>query len=213
MSSYKMNTLLTEKDTDRYRNQIIGFAREVQDCFTKVTTQWMWTLSCWKNLWTAQRQRTQKFYWPCMSVKVEQYIKICERFVFRKTLPQRSSPLNQITSNGLLDLVCIDLLQIEPEIKGIASIPVATDHFMRYVQAFPTKDQKAATVAKVMWDKCLWPTNKDTFKSRQRLWKSSDRRASLHVGTLKVMHVPLPPARRCSTRTYASVDAWNTANS
>lgn len=94
-----------------------------------------------------------RFYWPRMNTDVEQYIKTCGRCIARKTLPQRSSPLNQITSNGPLDLVCIDFLQIEPDSKGVANVLVVTDHYTRYAQAFPTKDQKSVTVAKVLWEK------------------------------------------------------------
>ncbi|XP_077388164.1 retrovirus-related Pol polyprotein from transposon 412 [Festucalex cinctus] len=94
-----------------------------------------------------------RFYWPRITSDVEQYVKTCGRCVSRKTLPQRSSPLHQITSNGPLDLVCIDFLQIEPDKKGIANVLVVTDHFTRYAQAFPTKDQKSVTVAKVLWEK------------------------------------------------------------
>lgn len=75
--------------------------------------------------------------------------------VSRKTLLKRSSPLNQITSNGPLALVCIDFLQIEPDNKGVANVLVVTDHFTRYAQAFPTKDQKSLTAAKVLWGKIL----------------------------------------------------------
>uniref|UniRef100_A0A8C7WVL3 Gypsy retrotransposon integrase-like protein 1 n=1 Tax=Oryzias sinensis TaxID=183150 RepID=A0A8C7WVL3_9TELE len=93
-----------------------------------------------------------RFYWPRMTSDVEQYIKTCGRCISRKTLPQRSAPLHQITSKGPLDLVCIDFLQIEPDRRGIANVLVITDHFTRYAQAFPTKNQKASTVAKVLWD-------------------------------------------------------------
>lgn len=95
----------------------------------------------------------ERFYWPRMNADVEQYIKTCGRCISRKTLPQRSSPLHQITSNGPLDLVCIDFLQIEPDNKGVANVLVVTDHYTRYAQAFPTKDQKSVTVAKVLWEK------------------------------------------------------------
>lgn len=46
-----------------------------------------------------------------MIAEVEQYIKNCQRCVLRKMLPQYASPHNQITSNGPLDLVCINFLQ------------------------------------------------------------------------------------------------------
>ncbi len=94
-----------------------------------------------------------RFYWPRMTAEVEQYIRTCGRCISRKTLPQHASPLNQITSNGPLDLVCIDFLQIEPDSKGVSNVLVVTDHYTRYAQAFATKDQKAVTVARVLWEK------------------------------------------------------------
>ncbi|KAG1932770.1 interleukin-1 receptor accessory protein-like 1-A [Pimephales promelas] len=94
-----------------------------------------------------------RFYWPKMNQDIEQYVKTCGRCVARKTLPQRSSPLNRITSSGPLDLECMDFLSIEPDSKGIANVLVITDHFTRYAQAFPTKDQRAVTVAKILCEK------------------------------------------------------------
>uniref|UniRef100_A0A8C1GXL0 Gypsy retrotransposon integrase-like protein 1 n=1 Tax=Cyprinus carpio TaxID=7962 RepID=A0A8C1GXL0_CYPCA len=94
-----------------------------------------------------------RFYWPKMTQDVELYVRNCGRCIARKTLPQRSAPLKHITSSGPLDLVCIDFLSIEPDSKGIANVLVITDHFTRYAQAFPTKDQKAVTVAKVLCEK------------------------------------------------------------
>ncbi|KAI4882775.1 hypothetical protein NFI96_009166 [Prochilodus magdalenae] len=63
-----------------------------------------------------------KVYVPMMSIDIEQYVKSCGRCIARKALPQRAAPLNKMTSRGPLDL------------------------------AFPTKDQKASTVAKVLFD-------------------------------------------------------------
>lgn len=94
-----------------------------------------------------------RFYWPRMALDIEQYIKTCGSCITRKTLPQKSAPLSHITSTGPLDLVCIDFLSLEPDTKGIANILVITDHFTRYAQAFPTKDQRAVTVAKVLVEK------------------------------------------------------------
>lgn len=52
-----------------------------------------------------------------------------------------------------MDLVCIDFLSMEPNSKGISSVLVVTDHFTLYAQAFPTRNQKALTVAKVLVEK------------------------------------------------------------
>nr|XP_055033931.1 uncharacterized protein LOC129422186 [Misgurnus anguillicaudatus] len=94
-----------------------------------------------------------RFYWPRMTIDIEQYIKNCGCCITRKTLPTKSAPLNHITSNGPLDLVCIDFLSLEPDSKGISNVLVITDHFTRYAQAFPTRDQRAVTVAKVLVEK------------------------------------------------------------
>lgn len=94
-----------------------------------------------------------RFYWPKMSNEIEQYVKNCGKCILRKAQPQRAAPLKQITSNGPMDLVCIDFLSLEPDSKAVFNILVVTDHYTRYAQAFPTKDQKALTVAKVLCEK------------------------------------------------------------
>ncbi|KAG1926671.1 interleukin-1 receptor accessory protein-like 1-A [Pimephales promelas] len=96
---------------------------------------------------------TDRFYWPKMGLDIESYVKNCGRCIARKTIPQRAAPLNQLTSRGPLDLVCIDFLSLEPDSKGFANVLVITDHYTRYAQAYPTRDQKATTVAKVLFEK------------------------------------------------------------
>lgn len=94
-----------------------------------------------------------RFFWPRMATDVEQYIKNCGECVLRKSPCPRVAPLHQIVSTGPMDLVCIDFLSMEPDSKGISNVLVITDHFTRYAQAFPTKNQKALTVAKVLVEK------------------------------------------------------------
>lgn len=94
-----------------------------------------------------------RFYWPHMKPDVESYCKTCERCIKRKTLPQRAAPLSHMQSSGPLDLVCIDFLSIEADSRNVCNVLVVTDHYTRYAQAFPTRDQKASTVAKTLWEK------------------------------------------------------------
>lgn len=94
-----------------------------------------------------------RFYWPKMAFEVEQYIKNCGECITRKTPCSKAAPLNQITSNGPMDLVCIDFLSLESDSKGISNILVVTDHFTRYAQAFPSRNQTVRTVAKILVDK------------------------------------------------------------
>ena len=92
----------------------------------------------------------ERFYWPKMSQAVERYIGNCGRCVTWKSPCSRAAPLHQITSNGPMELVCIDFLSLEPDSSGYGNILVVTDNFSRYAQAYPTKDQRAITVAKVL---------------------------------------------------------------
>lgn len=93
-----------------------------------------------------------RFYWARMKTNVEKYCKTCARCIKRKTLPQTAAVLSHMTSEGPMDLVCMDFLSVEPDSKNLANVLVITDHYTRYAQAFPTKDQKATTVAKVLWE-------------------------------------------------------------
>lgn len=94
-----------------------------------------------------------RFYWPKMQADITAYVKNCGRCVVRKTHPHRTSPLHQISSSGPLDLVCINFLSLEPDSRGISNVFVVTDHYTRYAQAYPTKDQRAVTMARVLMGK------------------------------------------------------------
>ncbi|XP_075454672.1 uncharacterized protein LOC142493868 [Ascaphus truei] len=94
-----------------------------------------------------------RFYWPRMRESVEQHCRRCNRCLQRKTLPTRAAPMAHLKSSGPMDLVCMDFLCIEPDSRGVSNVLVITDHYTRYAQAFPTKDQKAVTVARVLWEK------------------------------------------------------------
>lgn len=93
------------------------------------------------------------FFWPKMAQDVEQYINNCGQCATYKTPCKKSAPLHEIVSNGPLDLVCIDFLSMEPDSNEISNVLVVTDHFTRYAQAFPSKNQTALTVAKILVDK------------------------------------------------------------
>ena len=46
----------------------------------------------------------------------------------------------------------MNFLCLEPDDRDTRHVLVVTDHPTRYALAFPTRDQKATTVAKVLWD-------------------------------------------------------------
>lgn len=112
-----------------------------------------------------------RFYWPRMANDVEDYVRNCGLCVTRKTPCKKAAPLHHIVSSGPMDLVCIDFLSMEPDSRGISNVLIVTDHFTRYAQAFPAKNQKALTVAKILVENfvhygfcALWITCKDSFR-------------------------------------------------
>lgn len=96
-----------------------------------------------------------RFYWPKMADAVERKIKTCERCIRRKSPPQRAAPLVNIQTSRPMELVCMDFLSVEPDSSNAKDILVITDHFTKYAIAIPTKDQKARTVARCLWDNFL----------------------------------------------------------
>lgn len=90
-----------------------------------------------------------------MASDVETKIKQCERCVRRKSQPEKAAPLVNIQTSRPLELVCMDFLSLEPDSHNTKDILVITDHFTKYAVAIPTRDQKASTVAKCLWEQFL----------------------------------------------------------
>jgi transposase InsO family protein len=95
-------------------------------------------------------------YWPGMMDDVQKWVESCARCVCRKTPSNvRGAGLVPIRSSQPMDLVCIDYLTLEPAKGGVENILVITDHFTRYAQAIPTRNQTAKTTARVLFDNFL----------------------------------------------------------
>jgi transposase InsO family protein len=93
----------------------------------------------------------ERFWWPGISTQVEDWIKHCPRCLRRKTLPN-TAPLVNIITTQPMELVCIDFLSLESSSGGFENVLVITDHFTRYAQAFPTRNQTARTTAEILFN-------------------------------------------------------------
>jgi len=89
-----------------------------------------------------------RFYWPKMSCQIDQWIKVCDRCLRRKSTPD-VAPLHPVTSTQPLELVCIDYLSLESQ-GQYSNILVITDHFTRYAHAVATTNQTAKTTARIL---------------------------------------------------------------
>lgn len=96
-----------------------------------------------------------RFFWPKMSSSVEEKIKTCERCVRRKAFPEKAAEMMNIKTTRPLELVCMDFLSLEPDQSNTKDILVITDHFTKYAVAVPTRNQKAQTVARCLWENFL----------------------------------------------------------
>ena len=86
----------------------------------------------------------ERFYWPRMFQDIMAWCEQCERCCLRKTpTAGLRAPLVSIHSCAPMELVCVDFLWLEKSKGGIENVLVVMDHFSRYAQAYPTKDQKA----------------------------------------------------------------------
>ena len=91
------------------------------------------------------------FYWPGMHIDVVSYINSCSRCLRRRSQPDKAPFLN-IEASQPLELIHLDYLKIEPSKMNIENVLVITDHFTRYVHAFPSKSQTALATAKLLWN-------------------------------------------------------------
>ena len=73
----------------------------------------------------------------------------------RKSNPGISAELVNIVSTTPMEIVCVDFLSLERSKGGIENVLVITDHFSRYAQAFPTRNQTARTTARILIDQFI----------------------------------------------------------
>ena len=86
-----------------------------------------------------------------MAADVEAKVRQCDRCVKQHAPTDVRALLVNFRTSKPLELVCMDYLTLEQSKGGYQHILVITDHFTRYAQAIPTKDQTAKTMAEALF--------------------------------------------------------------
>ena len=94
----------------------------------------------------------ERYFWVGMHQSVSDFIARCGRCVRRKDWNPQRAPLVNTETCQPMELVCMDFLKLEQSKGGIENILVVTDHFTKYAQAYPTRNQSAKTTAKMLFD-------------------------------------------------------------
>ena len=86
-----------------------------------------------------------------MDGDIEKKVRNCPRCIRRKAKDKTAANLVVVESTYPMD-VCMDFLFLEMSSGGHEHILVITDHFTRFAQAFPTRNQTAKTTATLLFD-------------------------------------------------------------
>lgn len=89
-------------------------------------------------------------FWPGMASSVGEYLSKCKKCkVGKDEFPKARPFMGTIEANKPWELLAMDFTLLDKRM-GVENVLVVTDVFTRYTFAFPTKDQKASTVAKLL---------------------------------------------------------------
>lgn len=82
---------------------------------------------------------------------VEQWVKECQRCILTKMpQPKIHPPMKSFLATRPLEVVAVDFTNLELASDGREHVLVVKDVFTKFTQAFPIRDQKADTTAKVL---------------------------------------------------------------
>ncbi len=100
----------------------------------------------------------KRFFWQRMRKSVADYIRQCDICVRRKapapTANNGKAPLQNLEVSEPFTFWALDYMGPLPESsQGNKHILVLMNHFTKWCEAFPTRDQRASTVAKILVDR------------------------------------------------------------
>ena len=140
----------------------------------------------------------EHFWWPKMVEDCQALVKGCQHCqIFEGAVVK--APLCPIKAFAPLELVHVDFTSIETmmelnQLPSVKNVLVITDHFTRYSIAFVTKDQKAKTLARILYKRFI-----AIFGAPAKLL--SDREANFTLALVEELCSAFG-IQKCRTTTY-----------
>ena len=129
-------------------------------------------------------------FWPGMASDVKEYVRDCARCVRRKHPVNQVAPLQNVFTPQPMELVCMDYLTLVTSKGGFENILVVTDHFTKYSQAYPTRNQTAKMTAQVLYNNFIvhygFPTRLHSDQGRN--FESKVIKESCVLGGMETSH-------------------------
>lgn len=92
-----------------------------------------------------------RFFWPGLYEDVNQHVARCKRCAMGKEEGLRSKTrLGTVEASKPWQVLAMDFTLLDPARDGKENVLIVTDVFSKFAFAFPTKNQKATTVAKIL---------------------------------------------------------------
>ena len=92
---------------------------------------------------------TLRYFWPQMASQIDEWCKkckVCQQG--RYPVPANSAPLQPITTYRPGKLVAMDIVEYPQSARGYHYCVVMVDHFTKWLELFPLRNQNAENVAK-----------------------------------------------------------------
>ena len=99
----------------------------------------------------------QRCFWPFMGSDIDRYCRECNRCTLAKVVqPKVRTFRGSLLASKPLEVIAIDFTVLDKASDGRENVLVVTDVFSKFSQAFPTPDQRASTVARVLTEKWFY---------------------------------------------------------
>ena len=94
----------------------------------------------------------RRFHFQGYLKAIGEYIDSCPNCLIKKSPVKKQTDLGRVTASRPFETLSMDFLKLDESVSGYKKVLVVTDVFTKYAFAFPTKNELALTVAKILVD-------------------------------------------------------------